>query len=63
MSYYKIYILDLNRRIRLAYDFHGADDASALEESKKHSGESAIEIWEQSRLVARIERGGDAVTG
>lgn len=63
MSGYKLYVLDSERRIKLAYDFHGADDAAALEESKKHSGEGAIEIWEKSRLVARIERGGEAATG
>ena len=63
MQDYKIYILDQKGRIALAYDFEGADDQSAVEESKKHSDNSDIEIWQRSRLVARISQGGKAATG
>lgn len=63
MLHYKIYILDRNHRIVLAYDFQGRDDVAALEESRKHSDKSAIEIWEKSRLVAKIGQGGKAAAG
>jgi hypothetical protein len=60
---YKIYILDRTGRIGLAYDFKGADDSSVLEESKRHCDKSAIEIWQQARLVARIDQDGKAANG
>jgi len=63
MSGYKIYILDEKGHITLSYNFQGPDDLSALEESKKHSNNSAIEVWSGSRLVACIEQVGRAATG
>ena len=63
MHDYKIYILDQTGHIILAYDFEGPDDLSALDESKKHSDKSSVEIWQQSRLVARIGQGGEAANG
>ena len=59
MPDYKIYILDHSHIVR-AYDFEGPDDQSALEESKKHSGKSAVEIWHRAQLIARIDQGGQA---
>lgn len=59
MSDYRINILDPSGRIRLAYDFRGRDDLSALHESKKYRT-SGIEIWEGARQVARIDQSGNA---
>lgn len=63
MSDYRIYVLDPMGRIRLGYDFQGRDDLSALDESKKYSRKGGIEIWQHSRLVARIGQGAEAATG
>lgn len=63
MQDYKIYILDKAGHIVLAYDFHGSDDKAAMEESKKHSNKTAVEIWQRSRLIARIDQGGKAAAG
>ena len=63
MRDYKIYVLDRQEHIVLAYDFKGPDDTSALEESKKHSDKTALEIWESTRFVARIAQGVGAAAG
>jgi len=63
MHFYKIHILDQRGSITLAYDFEGPDDLSALDESKKHSDRNSVEIWQKSRLVARIDQGGEAANG
>ncbi len=63
MHDYKIYVLDGQEHIVLAYDFKGSDDASALEESKKHSDKTLIEVWQGARFVARIARDAKAASG
>jgi hypothetical protein len=63
MHDYKIYVLDRNERIVLAYDFEGSGDVAALEESKKHSHGTALEVWEGARFVARIAQAAQAATG
>jgi hypothetical protein len=57
MQDYSIYLLDERGRVSLAFDFHGIDDLAALDESGKHSDKNAVEIWQRSRLVARIDQG------
>jgi hypothetical protein len=42
---------DGNERIVLAYDFEGSGDVAALEESKKHSHGTVLEVWEGARFV------------
>ena len=63
MHDYKIYVLDRNEHIVLSYDFRGPDDLSALEESKKHSDKTALEVWEGPRFVARIVQDAKTATG
>lgn len=63
MSFYKIYILDQHDHIAAAYDFAAHDDDSVLVESKKYSNNYAVEIWEQTRRVARVAVGGEALAG
>ena len=60
---YKIYVLDQDGRIFLVHDFKGSDDLSAFEESKRYSDVCGVEIWQQARLVARIDQRGEAAAG
>lgn len=63
MHDYKIYVLDRQEHIVLAYDFRGPDDSSALEESKRHTDKTALEVWQGARFVARIAQGAKSATG
>ena len=63
MRDYKIYVLDREEHVVLTYNFKGLDDASALEESKKHSDKTALEIWERTRFVARVAQSARAAAG
>jgi hypothetical protein len=63
MHDYKIYVLGRNELVVLDYDFEGSDDASALEESKKHFDKTALEVWQGARFVARIVQVAEAATG
>jgi hypothetical protein len=57
MSDYKIYVLGNDGHVIMYYDFQGLNDGSALAEANKYAGKSAIEVWQQSRLVGRIGQG------
>lgn len=57
---YRIYFLDTLGRINLSYDFRGPDDLSALDEAKKYADKCPLEVWQRARLVARIDRDGNA---
>ena len=63
MNEYRIYILDQTGRINLAYNFIGPDYHSALDESKRNCNNSAIEIWQEARLVARMGKKGQSANG
>ena len=60
MMHYKIYVVDGRNHISLAHDFEGPDDQSALEKAHTFSYADAVEIWQRTRLVARIARGDEA---
>jgi hypothetical protein len=60
---YRIFILSPQGKIIRSHEFKGPDDQFALAEAKKYSGETAIEIWQQSRLIARIDGGRETATG
>ena len=57
---YKIYIVDGKNRISFAYDFEGPDDLSALDKAYTFTHAHAVEVWQQTRLVARVAKGGEA---
>ena len=60
MHRYRIYLLDSHNLIANAYDFEGADDLSALDKANQIRESQAAEIWDRTRVVARIDRDGEA---
>ena len=54
MPDYCIYFLGRDNRIKQAQPFRCKDDQSALAEGERICGEDLVEIWERSRLVARV---------
>ena len=61
--FYKIYVLNSNHCVSLAYDFMGPDDAGAIREGTKHAAQNDVEVWQGDRIVARIPRGRHAAVG
>ena len=59
MQQYKIYIVDGSNRITRAFDYEGIDDLAALEKAKSYTLADAVEVWQQTRLVVRVAKGGD----
>ena len=57
MKNYRVYSLDSNGRIGLAQDIPCQDDLDALALGEKLAAETAVEVLEGSRLVARIKLG------
>lgn len=57
---YRIYVFDARNDIRNAYDFVGPDDLSALDKANLLRRSNPAEVWQATRLVARITKNGDA---
>lgn len=57
MQHYKLYSLDARGRIAQAHDFECRDDLAALAEGEKECADHNVEIWQGSRLVARVKQG------
>jgi hypothetical protein len=55
MRHYRIYSLDDQGRISFAHETQCPDDLAALSEGEKLSDHGAVEVWEGSRLVARVK--------
>jgi hypothetical protein len=60
MHHYRIYLIDDGNRCARALDFEGPDDLSALDKANLFRQSQAAEIWESTRLVARITCAGEA---
>ena len=60
MHRYKIYVIDARNHITNAHDFEGIDDLSAFDKANKLRHADAAEVWQSTRLVARIQKGGEA---
>jgi len=58
---YRIYVLDFRFQIMEAHDFTARDDITALDRGMFLSASNPVEIWEKSRLVARIGMAGEAI--
>jgi hypothetical protein len=58
---YRLYVLDYGFQIIESHDFAARDDISALERGMFLSATNPVEIWEKSRLVARIGMAGEAI--
>ena len=52
---YRIYFLGANGRISRAVAFECEDDAAAIKVAREHIHEHAMELWQQARMVERIE--------
>jgi hypothetical protein len=60
MPNYKIYIVDGRNHITNAHDYVGTDDMSAFHRANILRAGDAAEIWQSTRLVSRIPKGGEA---
>jgi hypothetical protein len=61
MNRYRLYFLNADGQLFRGQDCEAADDRAALEIAMALSRDHAIEIWQATRPVARLRRGGDAV--
>lgn len=62
MCHYRFYSLGWNNRIVSAQDIDCRDDLDALEAGERASRDSAIEIWQGTRFVARVKHGNAPLT-
>jgi len=60
MPDYKIYIVDGLNHITNAHDYVGTDDMSAFHKANILRAGGAAEVWQSTRLVSRIPKGGEA---
>ena len=58
MKSYRIYCLNSGGQIARALDVQCQDDLAALAEGEKSCTENDVEVWEGTRLVARVKKGG-----
>jgi hypothetical protein len=58
MSAYKLYCLDDQGHITSRIEFVGDGDEAAIAHVQQHKFNSAWEIWDLGRLVARMPRNG-----
>ena len=57
MRRYRICALDEAGRVSRSLNFDCRDDLLALAEGERLSNANAVEVWEGSRLVARVKHG------
>jgi hypothetical protein len=55
MRHYRVYTLDPAGRIFLAQNVQCRDDLEALDWAEKAAGHDDLEVWDGSRLVARVK--------
>ena len=60
MHQYRIYLIDGQNRVQRRHEFEGPDDLSAFAKANQLRNSQAAEIWESTRLVARITSEGEA---
>ncbi len=61
MHRYRICSLDVQGQIFDAFELACRDDLDALAEGERLSDKSAVEVWDGSRLVARVKPGNAAL--
>ena len=54
MPEYRIYLLDHDGKIARSFELEVGDDPSALEHADAIRRADTVEIWEHTRLVARL---------
>jgi hypothetical protein len=57
MKRYRFCCLDAQGHIALAFHVACQDDQEALVEGESICGEAAVEVWQDSRLIARLKSG------
>jgi VCBS repeat-containing protein len=62
MRNYRICSLDVQGHIFYAFELACRDDLDALAEGERLSDDSAVEVWDGSRLVARVKPGNASLT-
>jgi hypothetical protein len=55
VAYYRAYQIGPDGHIKLGTDLDCADDAEAIEAADQLVGENAVELWQGTRMVARLE--------
>jgi hypothetical protein len=60
MKHYKIYVIDAQNQISRSYDFECNEDGPAIDKANILRESHAVEVWQSTRLVTRIESGGSA---
>lgn len=58
MPPYRLYHVDGAGRIMSADWLDASDDEAAVDAARLIAGDGACEVWQQHRLVIRLERGG-----
>lgn len=61
MANYRIYFLDETGHIFEGQNCEAEDDLSALNKATAFSEKHSVEVWQASRCVAKIAKGGTAV--
>lgn len=59
--HYRIYVLNRRFQVLKGINLQAADDVSALERGIALSKANIVEVWQESRLIARIGLGGEAI--
>ena len=55
MTQYRAYQIGLDGRIKAGAELDCADDEAAIDAAKALVGEFAVELWQGTRMVARLE--------
>lgn len=58
MQYYHLNLLDDNDQIASNAEYYGPDDLAVLMVGEKLCANNAVEIWQDTRFVAFIKKGG-----
>jgi hypothetical protein len=61
MAHYRIYFLDETGHVFEGQNCEAVDDLSALERATALSEKHSVEVWEASRCIAKIAKGGAPV--
>ena len=55
MAYYRAYIIGQDGHFQSAVKLDSADDDAAIETAKQLVGGHDVEVWQQDRLVAKLQ--------
>jgi hypothetical protein len=55
MSYYRAYIIGQDGHFQKAVELNSTDDDAAIESAKQLVADYDVEVWQQDRLIARLQ--------